>query len=440
MAFLDTAAAKLTSPNVESSQRSDDERDRVATLEQFRSVRGWTDKIIEPLEVEDMVVQTSTECSPTKWQLGHTTWFFETFVLASVRSYGLYDDQYGFLFNSYYNSIGDRVARPIRGLLSRPTVAEIREYRSYVDTAIERAILTEDNDWWSATRPIIELGLHHEQQHQELMVTDVKTVLAISPQNPVYRTREIQSGSIPALGWRSFDGGLVAIGYHGQNFSFDNEGPQHKVFLEPYTLADRLVTNGEYIEFIEAGGYRDPRFWLSDGWAKVLEEGWIAPKYWQDIGGQWWMMTLQGLRRVEPSEPVTHVSHYEADAFATWAGARLPTEFEWEHAAAGISVRGNFLESMNFHPRPLTEPTEPMSQMYGDVWEWTRSAYLPYPGYTVAAGALGEYNGKFMSNQMVLRGGSCVTPESHIRSTYRNFFPPESRWQFSGIRLARNVI
>jgi ergothioneine biosynthesis protein EgtB len=412
---------------------------RIAALEHYHRVRGWTNTIIEPLEVEDMVVQTTTECSPTKWQLGHTTWFFETFALASVAGYTPFHERYGFLFNSYYNSVGERVARPIRGLMSRPTVREVLEYRQYVDRAIERAITTGSSAWWSGVEPVIELGIHHEQQHQELMVTDVKTVLALNPLQPVYRDRSISGGASRTLGWTSFDGGLVEIGHDGSWFAFDNEGPRHKVYLEPFELSNRLVTNGEYLEFMRDGGYTEPRHWLSDGWAKVLTDGWNAPRYWQqEEGGEWWAITLHGLRPVEPNEPVTHISHFEADAYAAWAGARLPTEIEWEAAAASLqSTEGNFLESMNFHPVPLDGPGTKLSQMFGDVWEWTRSAYLPYPGFRVADGALGEYNGKFMSNQMVLRGGSCVTPQDHIRATYRNFFPPESRWQFSGIRLAR---
>lgn len=414
---------------------------RRAAVEHYRRVRGWTNTIIEPLEIEDMVVQTTTECSPTKWQLGHTTWFFETFVLSSVVGYTPFHERYGFLFNSYYNSVGDRVARPIRGLMSRPTVNDVLDYRDHVDRAIERAIESGSEAWWSAIEPVLELGIHHEQQHQELMITDVKTVLALNPLMPVYRERSIAKGTSSQLTWREFDEGLVEIGHNGRGFSFDNEGPRHKVCLERFALANRVVTNGEYLDFMQDGGYAEPRHWLSDGWAKVLDEQWQAPRYWQQVDGEWWMMTLQGLRRVEPNEPVTHVSHFEADAYASWAGARLPTEFEWEHAASSLADNaindGNFLESMSFHPVAASRATSGLSQMYGDVWEWTRSAYLPYPGFQVAEGALGEYNGKFMSNQMVLRGGSCATPRDHIRSTYRNFFPPESRWQFSGIRLAR---
>jgi ergothioneine biosynthesis protein EgtB len=297
---------------------------------------------------------------------------------------------------------------------------------------------------------VIVLGLHHEHQHQELILTDVKTVLAMNPLRPIYRDREVTSHDIPEIRWIPYEAGLTTIGSCDDDFHFDNEEPSHKYYLESFELANRLVTNGEYQRFIEAGGYREPSLWLSDGWALAQREAWQAPKYWERPEGkaEWWNMTLQGFRPVEPSEPVTHLSYYEADAYATWAGARLPMEFEWEHAARHTLIERtnnrNLLEAANFHPIPLA-PTESedtfeprIQQLYGDCWEWTRSAYLPYPGYQAVEGALGEYNGKFMSGQMVLRGGSCATALSHIRSTYRNFFPPESRWQFSGIRLARD--
>lgn len=304
------------------------------------------------------------------------------------------------------------------------------------------------------------MGINHEQQHQELMLTDVKTVLAMNPLRPIYRQREIIPSEVHPLHWISFDEGLIEIGAFpppkeggGQgvvnDFSFDNEGPRHRQYIESFELANRLITNGEYKDFIADGGYSNPKLWLSDGWAHCLSDDWQAPKYWELYENEWWAMTLQGFRKVEDSEPVTHISHFEADAFATWSGARLPTEFEWEFAAKDLPIEGNFLDDENYHPvvaqtsvcDPAKSQTEVCAthptQMFGDAWEWTRSAYLPYPGYKVAEGALGEYNGKFMSNQMVLRGGSCVTPQDHIRATYRNFFPPESRWQFTGIRLAK---
>ncbi len=435
------------------------EIEREELLRRFARVRQTTEWICEPLTVEDCVVQTSTECSPVKWQLGHTAWFFETFVLTPhARGYHLFHPKFGYLFNSYYNAIGARTPRDVRGLMSRPALAEVLAYRAHVHRALERFMLEAEADVLHSVAPILIMGMNHEQQHQELMLTDVKTVLAMNPLRPVYRAREIISSTIHPMNWVPFDEGLIEIGatpspFQGggrrmidhasgvvNNFYFDNEGPRHRQYVESFELANRLVTNGEYKDFIADGGYKNPALWLSDGWAKCQSDAWHAPKYWELNDGEWWAMTLQGFRAVEDSEPVTHLSYYEADAYATWAGARLPTEFEWELASNNVSIEGNFLESNNFHPVPLApaDPGNP-SQMFGDVWEWTRSAYLPYPGYNAAEGALGEYNGKFMSNQMVLRGGSCVTPRDHIRATYRNFFPPESRWQFSGIRLARDA-
>jgi ergothioneine biosynthesis protein EgtB len=416
--------------------------EREELLQRYEKVRETTEWLCEPLEVEDCVVQTAMECSPVKWQLGHVTWFFETFVLDQFAGNPHeFNAKYGYLFNSYYNSIGDRTPRDMRGLMSRPTLADVWNYRRHVDAAMEKFIEKSDEATFHQALPIIILGLNHEQQHQELMITDVKTVLAMNPLRPVYRAREITSSKIAPLNWISFDEGLIEIGAYGTEFYFDNEGPRHRQYIEQFELADRLITNGEYKIFMADGGYENPSFWLSDGWAKCGEENWKAPKYWDELDGKWWAMTLQGFRPVEDSEPVTHVSHYEADAFATWSNSRLPTEFEWEFAVNNKTIEGNFLDSGNFHPTPLV-PSVPFvpaapAQMFGDVWQWTRSAYLPYPGYKAAEGALGEYNGKFMSNQIVLRGGSCATPQDHIRATYRNFFPPDARWQFSGIRLAK---
>jgi ergothioneine biosynthesis protein EgtB len=426
---------------------------REELLRRFLRVRATTDWICEPLTVEDCVVQTSTDCSPVKWQLAHTTWFFETFVLAPhARGYRLFHPQFGYLFNSYYNAIGERTPRDLRGLMSRPTLAEVLSYRAHVHRAVERFILDSDSDVLRQLAPIIVLGINHEQQHQELMITDVKTVLAMNPLRPIYRAREIISTTILPLNWISFDEGLIEIGAHGNDFYFDNEGPRHRQYSERFALADRLITNAEYKDFIADGGYKNPALWLSDGWAKCQSDEWQAPKYWELNNGAWWAMTLQGFREIEDSEPVTHISYYEADAYATWRDARLPTEFEWELTANDISIIGTFLDDGNFHPVANVAQTSvrdpaagsqtkvcatSATQMFGNAWQWTRSAYLPYPGYKVTEGALGEYNGKFMSNQMVLRGGSCVTPQDHIRATYRNFFPPESRWQFSGIRLAK---
>ena len=414
-------------------------------LGRYQRMRETTSWICDPLTIEDCIIQSAMECSPIKWQLAHTTWFFETFVLlAHHQNYREFHPQYAFLFNSYYNSLGDRTPRNIRGLMSRPTMEEVWNYREHVDREMENFLNGAKDNVLSTIYPILDLGINHEQQHQELMVTDVKTVLAMNPLRPVYRARDTSSSQVAPLRWISFEEGLYEFGKSDKSgFFFDNEGPRHRQYLNGFELGNRLVTNGEYKEFIADDGYQKAILWLSDGWAKVLEENWRAPKYWENHDGEWWMMTLQAFRPVEDSEPVTHISHYEADAFATWAGARLPTEFEWELATRNQTIDGNFLEDANFHPIPCVThvPTVPgrLNQLFGDVWEWTRSAYLPYPGFHAAEGAIGEYNGKFMSNQMVLRGGSCVTPRDHIRATYRNFFPPESRWQFSGIRLARDV-
>ncbi|SRR5579883_151509 len=426
-----------------SSKKKPGTEDREDLLERFRTVRRTTEWLCEPLTSEDCVVQTAMECSPVKWQLAHVSWFFEQFVLSAFdKRYRIFHDKYAYLFNSYYNTIGDRTPRPERGLMSRPTVEEVKDYRRYVEEAIEHFLLNAGDATMKQALPIFILGLNHEQQHQELIVTDVKTVLAMNPLRPIYRSRTIERSPIPSLRWIEFDEGIVEIGAKNEEFYFDNEGPRHRQYLESFALSDRLVTNREYKEFMHDGGYQNSALWLSDGFAKCEEESWLAPKYWEQHDGEWWHMTLQGFRPVEDSEPVTHISHYEADAYATWAGVRLATEFEWEHGAHTIStednLEGNFLDDANFHPIPDADGNG-LRQMFGDVWEWTRSAYLPYPRYKPVEGALGEYNGKFMSNQMVLRGGSCATPRDHIRSTYRNFFPPESRWQFSGIRLAKDI-
>jgi ergothioneine biosynthesis protein EgtB len=431
---------------------------RERLLDRFRRVRKTTEWICEPLATEDTIIQTSVECSPTKWQLAHVTWFFETFVLLQhSKGYRAFHSKYNYLFNSYYNTIGDRTPRDLRGLISRPRLQDVWDYRVHVEQAMEQFLKDVSENIFQAVEPIVTLGINHEQQHQELMVTDVKTVLAMNPLRPIYRAREIVSQPVSDLHWIGFNEGLYEFGNPppfqggGQgviDFYFDNEGPRHRQYLHKFALAHRLITNGEFKEFIADGGYRNPVLWLSEGFSKGVEQEWNAPKYWERVDGNWCAMTLQGFRPIEDSEPVTHISHFEADAYATWAGVRLPTEFEWELAAKGIPIDGNFLDDGNFHPVSHTlicDPNEESqtkvcaTQMFGDAWEWTRSAYLPYPGFTVVGGALGEYNGKFMSNQMVLRGGSCVTPQDHIRATYRNFFPSDARWQFSGIRLAKDL-
>jgi ergothioneine biosynthesis protein EgtB len=410
--------------------------------ERYRRVRSFSETLCETLVAEDYVIQSMPDVSPTKWHLAHTSWFFETFVLGpAVPGYRPFHPDFSYLFNSYYNAVGQRHCRPKRGLVSRPTVEETYRYREYVDQHMLELLEGADAVRLLDLAPVVTLGLNHEQQHQELMLTDIKHVFTMNPLRPVYHERIAAAGQAeaPPLQWVSFSEGVYWIGHQGEGFSFDNEGPRHREFLGPFALASRLVTNGEYLAFMEDGGYERPEFWLSAGWSTLQEQGWKAPFYWERHDGRWMMMTLSGMRPVEASEPVCHVSYFEADAYAQWAGARLPTEAEWEVAAAGVPLEGNFVESGSYHPLPASITTDgELTQMFGDVWEWTRSAYSPYPGYKPVPGALGEYNGKFMCNQYVLRGGSCATSGSHIRRTYRNFFPPDACWQFSGIRLAND--
>ena len=423
--------------------RSDDPRADLAL--RFREVRATTERLCAPLETEDYVPQSMPDASPAKWHLGHTSWFFETFVLKpALDGRGVAPGGYAYLFNSYYNALGDRIARPKRGLLTRPTVAEVYQYRAAVDEQILAWLDGADPADLERLGPLVELGLHHEQQHQELTLTDLKHLFGAGPLRPSYRDRVPgPSGAAPPLRWVEFAGGLREVGHDGEGFAFDNESPRHRVFVEPYRLASRLVTNGEYLAFVDDGGYERPEFWLSDGWYARQAQGWSAPLYWEKRGGAWEVFSLSGVHGLVDSEPVCHVSFYEADAYARWAGARLPTEFEWELAAEGVEPLGNFLDGEQYHPRALSatapEPGGSPRQLFGDVWEWTRSPYSPYPGYTPASGPLGEYNGKFMCNQMVLRGGSCATPASHVRPTYRNFFPPDARWQFTGVRTASDA-
>jgi ergothioneine biosynthesis protein EgtB len=412
-------------------------------IEQYRKVRRFSEHLCEPLVTEDYVIQSMPDVSPTKWHLAHVSWFFETFLLSpALPDYKSLHPQYAYLFNSYYNTIGERHCRPKRGLISRPTVKETFEYRRYVDEHVLELLEKLDERQLAELAPIITLGLHHEQQHQELMVTDIKHVLSCNPLYPTYRARTPTSASnITPLEWVSFPEGLHWIGHEGNGFAFDNEGPRHRQFVQSFQLASRLVTNGEYQEFMQDGGYENPLLWLSEGWATVRAEEWQAPLYWEKRDGRWYVMTLSGLREVDKAEPVCHVSYFEADAYARWADARLPTEAEWEVAAQEVPVEGNFVESGLYHPTPLNTFTASgkLAQMYGDVWEWTQSSYAPYPNFKPGPGAIGEYNGKFMCNQYVLRGGSCATSLSHIRSTYRNFFPANAQWQFMGIRLAKEV-
>ena len=411
-------------------------------LKRFREVRSFSHRLCATLEPEDYVVQSMPDVSPTKWHLAHTSWFFETFILKIwLSSYQTAVPEYAYLFNSYYNAAGDMHRRDLRGLISRPTVAETFRFRQSIDTQIEELLESAGEEMLEEIEPVFIIGLHHEQQHQELLVTDIKNVFSHNPLHPIFRQRKEAVGSPEAApaNYVDFAETIFEIGHDGRDFSYDNEGPRHRALVPAFSLATRPVTNGEYLAFIESGGYTRPEFWLSLGWMTVKEQGWQAPLYWMKREGSWWNFTLSGMRPIDEAEPVTHVSYFEADAFANWSGARLPTEFEWERAAAGLPIGGNFVDSERFHPAPVSaSPNNKLQQIYGDVWEWTRSAYLPYPGYRAAPGALGEYNGKFMCNQMVLRGGSCATSRDHIRPTYRNFFQPEKRWQFTGIRLARD--
>ncbi len=411
--------------------------------ERYRTVRRCTEGLCEPLETEDYVIQTMTDVSPTRWHLAHVSWFFETFILKPhLPGYEPLDPQYAYLFNSYYVQAGERHARAQRGFLSRPTVAQVYAYRAYVDEHMLALLAMASAASLRELAPLVEIGLHHEQQHQELLLTDIKHVFSVNPLYPVYRPHTpAMAVSVPAPAWVDFDEGLYEIGYDGDGFFYDNEGPRHRFFLNAFCLANRLVTNGQYLAFMDDGGYETPELWLSMGWATREEQGWAAPSYWEKQDGRWVHFTLAGLRDVDPDEPVCHVSYFEADAYARWTGARLPGEHEWEVAAQTTPLQGNFVEDEHFHPVAASASVDghPLLQVYGDVWEWTRSQYSPYPGYEPMPGALGEYNGKFMCNQFVLRGGSCATSVTHIRPTYRNFFPPDARWQFMGIRLAKDV-
>ncbi|MGP8232012.1 MAG: ergothioneine biosynthesis protein EgtB [Methylovirgula sp.] len=406
----------------------------------YRSVREMSQSLSARLSDADATVQSMQDASPAKWHLAHTTWFFETIVLVPyLTGYRCFDATFNFLFNSYYNSIGARLPRPKRGLITRPSLDEVYNYREHVDAGMMQLLAADALP--EAAAQLVELGCHHEQQHQELLLTDILHLFAQNPSHPAYKNAEplpVKADASDLVGFETMLGGISQVGYEGEEFSFDCEGPSHNVVIEPFRLADRLVTNREWVEFIADGGYRNPLLWLSDGWTKAQSEGWAAPLYWQERDNQYWTMTLRGAQPVDPGAPVCHVSYFEADAFATWAGRRLPTEFEWEYAARNVPEAGNFLDSGRLRPRAAAA-TGGLRQMYGDVWEWTRSAFLPYPRFRPSEGAVGEYNGKFMCGQFVLRGGSCVTPPGHIRPTYRNFFPPDARWQFSGLRLAEDT-
>ncbi len=412
--------------------------ERATLATRFQSVRSATEALCAPLVTEDYVVSSMPDVSPTKWHLAHTSWFFETFLLAPhVPEYTTLNPRYAFLFNSYYVQAGERHCRAQRGLVTRPTVEEVYAYRAHIDDAVLALCDRINDDPLHPAWNVIELGLHHEQQHQELLLTDIKHVFWTNPMRPAYHPQPLQPSAEVRQGWHAIDEGLYHIGHEGDAFAFDNESPRHQVYVHNARLAHRLVTNAEYAAFIAAGGYRQPALWLSAGWSTVQEQRWQAPLYWEQQQGEWHEFTLAGDEPIVPHAPVTHLSFFEADAFARWAGCRLPTEAEWELAATAFPVEGRFVEHGVHHP--MSDATPGMQQLYGDAWQWTQSPYIGYPGFRPAEGAIGEYNGKFMSDQWVLRGASCATPRSHARRTYRNFFPSDSRWQFTGLRLAADA-
>ncbi|WP_066646517.1 MULTISPECIES: ergothioneine biosynthesis protein EgtB [Sphingomonas] len=410
--------------------------DSNALAHRLAKVRALTEALVAPLSDADATVQSMEDASPAKWHLAHTTWFFETFVLRDhVPGYRLFDDRFPFLFNSYYEAEGQRHARPRRGMVTRPSLSEILDYRRAVTTAMADALPRLPD----MAQALVELGCHHEEQHQELLITDILHLFA---QNPIEPAIWPAPAKVPVempgpIGWIAHSGGVVDVGHDGTGFAFDAEGPRHATLLSPHAIADRTITNGEWAAFIADGGYRDARLWLSDGWAWVKAQGITAPLYWEQRDGGWTRFGLDGRRAIDPAAPVTHISFYEADAYASWAGARLPTEFEWEAAATAQECEsGNQLDAAGpVEPRPATAG----GGWFGDVWEWTGSAFRPYPGFRAVEGAVGEYNGKFMSGQFVLRGGSCATPRGHVRASYRNFFYPHQRWQFTGVRLAKDL-
>ncbi|MEW5249848.1 ergothioneine biosynthesis protein EgtB [Microbulbifer discodermiae] len=416
---------------------------QVEVFSRYQRIRGETEHLAEPLSAEDMQLQSMPDASPGKWHLAHTSWFFETFVLQQQSGYRSFDPAFHQLFNSYYNSLGTAYKRSQRGLLSRPHMETVLAYRKAVDTAVTE--LLENSPLKTDTLDLLVLGLNHEQQHQELLLTDIKHAFSLNPAFPAYTDSEYTDNqgelSATALDWLEIPAGVYGIGSEGEHFFFDNEGPAHQHLVGDYRIASRLVTNGEYLEFIQDGGYLEPRLWLSDGWALLQQQNLRHPAYWHEREGQWYQFTLSGLQPLHSDEPVCHLNYYEADAYATWAGNRLPTEFEWEVAAYLLRqpdqlASANLLESRAYQP---LRSRSGRHQFIGDLWEWTSSAYLPYPGFKARVDAIGEYNGKFMCNQKVLRGGSCITPADHIRLSYRNFFYPHQSWQFTGLRLAGDL-
>jgi ergothioneine biosynthesis protein EgtB len=451
VAPIHTIAIMPTEPSLSRSHTLQVRQSPLAV--RFMAIRAQTEALIEPLSPEDCQLQSMPDASPAKWHLAHLTWFFETFILERFESgFKPFDPGFRVLFNSYYNGVGDKYPRPKRGLISRPSLDEVLAYRAQVDQRMLEVIAQVEADADTAQKKelasLVTLGLHHEQQHQELLLTDIKHALSFNPARPAYASRWPLAGIHPQpVNWMRHGAGLVEHGFDAGRdggFAFDNETPRHKVYVAAFELASRPATNGEFIAFIADKGYQRPELWLSMGWDWVTENSLSLPFYWQGSEGSYRHFTLQGLIDVDPNTPACHLSYFEADAFARWAGARLPTEFEWELAARGVAAspvpQGNFVEKAAYHPLPQQEESYGLpAQMYGDVWEWTQSNYNPYPGYKPWEGLVGEYNGKFMCNQFVLRGGSCATPQSHIRASYRNFFPPDARWQFSGVRLARDL-
>ncbi|HMB97632.1 MAG TPA: ergothioneine biosynthesis protein EgtB [Balneolaceae bacterium] len=408
-------------------------------IEKFRKVRSFTEEITEPLEIEDYVVQVTKNASPAKWHLAHTTWFFETFLLEKeLDDYDPVHPQYSYLFNSYYLQTGVPHCRARRGNISRPTVKQVYEYRKSINESVQKLLSSATESQYQKWGPIVEIGIHHERQHQELLLTDLKYMFSQNPLNPVYKSVDRPKiKSLPEISWVPFKEGVYKIGHNGKGFGYDNEFPRHKTYIHDFELADRLVTNGEFMEFIESGAYSETKWWLDEGYSTVRDENWNAPLQWREIDGEWHQFTLSGLEKIDPNDPVTHVSYFEADAYARWKGYRLPTEQEWEVAAETLDIEGSFADAGHLHPMALQSENEGLKQMFGEAWQWTQSSYSPYPGYQPLPGALGEYNGKFMCNQYVLRGGSCATSKSHYRKTYRNFFYADERWQFTGIRLAK---